>query len=1181
MKLLRLDLLAYGPFTDVTLDLDGGHYGLHLLYGPNEAGKSSALRALRQLFYGIAERTPDDFLHRYDKLRIGAKLCHSDGTVLEFIRRKARVKSLRGPDDKTELDQRELSRFLGGVDQGLFETMFGIDHETLVRGGREILQGGGQLGQVLFAAGSGIADLRAVRESLQAETEELFTPGGKIKKINKAITDFREAQATVKHQQLSSDEWLLHDHALRTARETKERLEFERQQKSREQNRLTRIQNALHAIARRKELVAEWETYRDAVVLPDDFGEIRRETLTALRLAESQVQQAQQTLEQINQRLSQIDVPEALLEQAAKIEDLHRRLGEYQKDMKDRPQRYLQWKQLEHEAKDILESLGRPADLDQAEHLRLRTDEPVTIQNLGNRYQALVANWENARQSAARLSGQIDWTRRKLEGLPAPRDPADLRRSVRHAQQQGELDHELATAREALRQAEKQAAMELARLPLWSGTLETLETLPVPSSETVDRFDADIKDATSRRNALAERIREEERGIRDLEGQVRKLELQQEVPSEEDLADARKRRDAGWKLVRRAWQQPPENAHEVRDFLTAFESAGSLAEGYERSVQHADQVADRLRREADRVALKAGLLADRQKRSQQRDQLARQFSETESALERIQQHWSHLWQPLGICPLPPQEMRVWLRKQSDLVRQARDCRKQRDLVTQLRENIDAHKVQVGTCLQAVGEPAAGAEESLALLLERSQQALDRLDALQRQREEFQRDLTNYERQLRDAEAKAQHAEQELNLWRSQWAKLMARLGLEPDAEPAAANAFLNAITKLFQKLHEADGFRRRIEGMDRDARQFNADVQALAQLVAPDLTDQDAQQTVAELYTRLTRARGAQQEQQTLQRQRVQEMEKRDKAQTTVVETKIQLDALCQEARCTSFEDLPQAEQRSATRRQLEKDLGQLEEQLLTLSAGATLEEFVAEAAEVDADSLGLEIQRLSDEISTLEQEISQLDQTIGSERTTLEGMDGSAAAAEAAEQAENLLAQLQSDVQHYVTLRLAAGVLQRGIERYREKNQGSVLKRASVLFAHLTGASFEGLHMDYNDNNEAVLVGIRAGGKETVGVEGMSEGTGDQLYLALRLASLETYLDKNEPLPFIIDDILINFDNHRAIAALEVLAKLSERTQILFFTHHEHLIHLAEENLDPRLLFTHRLPGRQGSEPS
>ena len=47
MKLLGLDLIAFGPFTDKRLDLADGREGLHLVYGPNEAGKSSALRGIK------------------------------------------------------------------------------------------------------------------------------------------------------------------------------------------------------------------------------------------------------------------------------------------------------------------------------------------------------------------------------------------------------------------------------------------------------------------------------------------------------------------------------------------------------------------------------------------------------------------------------------------------------------------------------------------------------------------------------------------------------------------------------------------------------------------------------------------------------------------------------------------------------------------------------------------------------------------------------------------------------------------------------------------------------------------------------------------------------------------------------------------------------------------------------
>jgi len=66
-----------------------------------------------------------------------------------------------------------------------------------------------------------------------------------------------------------------------------------------------------------------------------------------------------------------------------------------------------------------------------------------------------------------------------------------------------------------------------------------------------------------------------------------------------------------------------------------------------------------------------------------------------------------------------------------------------------------------------------------------------------------------------------------------------------------------------------------------------------------------------------------------------------------------------------------------------------------------------------------------------------------------------------------------------------------------------------------------------------------------------MSSGTRDQLFLALRLASLEHHLEKNVAVPFIVDDILVNFDEARAKATLKALAGLARKNQIILFTHH------------------------------
>ena len=103
-------------------------------------------------------------------------------------------------------------------------------------------------------------------------------------------------------------------------------------------------------------------------------------------------------------------------------------------------------------------------------------------------------------------------------------------------------------------------------------------------------------------------------------------------------------------------------------------------------------------------------------------------------------------------------------------------------------------------------------------------------------------------------------------------------------------------------------------------------------------------------------------------------------------------------------------------------------------------------------------------------------------------------------------------------------------------------------------------------------MAGIRAESEEVVHVSGMSDGTADQLYLALRLAGLMLYLEDNEAIPFVVDDILIKFDDDRAAATLEALTQISRQTQLIFFTHHSHLANLAQKHVASDTLFQHRL---------
>ena len=124
-------------------------------------------------------------------------------------------------------------------------------------------------------------------------------------------------------------------------------------------------------------------------------------------------------------------------------------------------------------------------------------------------------------------------------------------------------------------------------------------------------------------------------------------------------------------------------------------------------------------------------------------------------------------------------------------------------------------------------------------------------------------------------------------------------------------------------------------------------------------------------------------------------------------------------------------------------------------------------------------------------------------------------------------------------------------------------------LFAHLRGeltlGRFEALRVDFGEDGTARLLAVRDRG-EGVPVEGLSEGTADQLYLALRIATIEEHASRTEPLPLVCDDVFVSFDDARTGAGLRVLAELGTTTQTILFTHHTRVVELAREYLADRV---------------
>ena len=206
MRLLSLELEKFGAFETLRIAFRP-EARLHVVYGPNEAGKSTALAAVGALLFGVPERTP--YASRFPgQLRVGAEIVAADGRSLKFWRRKGRKNTLLG-DSGSPLPDDALAPFLGGLSQEVFERSFGLDANRLRAGGDEMLQADGDVGASLLAAASGLRGLAELRRSLDDEADGVFAPrAGKDRRFYQALERFNAARAAIREKELRSDAWV-------------------------------------------------------------------------------------------------------------------------------------------------------------------------------------------------------------------------------------------------------------------------------------------------------------------------------------------------------------------------------------------------------------------------------------------------------------------------------------------------------------------------------------------------------------------------------------------------------------------------------------------------------------------------------------------------------------------------------------------------------------------------------------------------------------------------------------------------------------------------------------------------------------------------------------------------------------------------------------------------------------
>jgi DNA repair protein SbcC/Rad50 len=1163
MRIVQLDLKAFGHFTNRPISFEDGP-DFHIAYGPNEAGKTTMSRALKAALFGVPERTTDNHLHPNPSMRVGVVLVLANGERLAAMRRKGRKNSLVTYDPLTgeelgiAIPDEQLAAWMGGLSEGLYTSMFGLDHDELVAGGKALSEGKGELGQSLFEAGAGLSSIRDLRERLTKEAEELFKPRAASTAIFKSLGQYNDARKEAKEAQTKPAEWETLRATAENAKAAYDGIRTQQEELQKEVRRLDRLAAVLPDVAARSLVMERLSILGEVTRLPAEASNERLAEETRLQQATLAHEDAVANVAQQQAELDSIVLPQSLLEEGASIETLYYELTAFRASREMVANANGRIAQASVQTDLLLAAIGESLQVD------LRSLIPSAT--LRARVQSLVtkgARLQAELDAATRLSNvtkkELDDLVDEIAEVGLLTVPASVVEVLQDFEAQGNPESKVGELAQQV--AKTKATLVRDAAALTAGAMEALVVMGTPLPAELQRFRTDREDLDAQKKLLQGKIEGLEDDLADVNGEIEGLMRQGDVPTAEHLAEQRGLRESLWQKIRRK-VFPDTTEGEGDDTLpTPVE--------YEFAVQVADSTADSRFADAARVSQHADLL---KRQAQMVNAIELEHGRLEvvgKGTNELKLKWQSLIDKYGLPSLSVAELTDWLAKRDLFLQRYQTYEETQSQAAAAAERTATVRTSLSAALSEAGLPACGDKEALTLAIGRTRALVDQANQGAASQKVLARKHKGAEGKLAEANAQIEGCEKLLEEWRTGWTEAMTAIRLASDAGGEEASARLGQFDALEDALDTLDGARADLATAQTTVTRIEQELARLSEATAYDRANRPADAVIEMLHERLTAAKELAQRCKTLEGQIKEANKAGTQATQSVRLAEQELAKLKSAAGCETLDELVDAENRSAECLRLENDLTEIEARLVTASA-LPLQDLLVQADGQDLVLVQSALDRISIDMCDCTPKVEALHQKQLETQAALDLVDGEAIAAEAEQRAADAAARLSNQVADYSSARLASAILSEAIETYQQRYQGPLLARASELFATITCGRFDKVATDF-DEDMTILVGVRPNGKrETVG--NLSSGTRDQLFLALRLAAIESHVANQEPMPVVVDDIVINFDDASSSATFKVLAELSKKTQVLFFTHHEHLLERAASAIGNGVFTSHKL---------
>lgn len=1163
MRISRLDLIRYGHFYDHKIELPIGEKDFHIVFGPNEAGKTTTRCALEDFLFGIDARTPYGFAHGYKTMRLGADL-DTDAGTFRARRKKGNKNTILDPEDvaSPELEKR-LQSLLGGVDRASYQRMFSMDRIKLEEGGREILSEEGDVGQVIFSAGVGIGGIRKRLEQLKDEAESLWTARKAQHRQFYIVQDkFKKAEQELRDHTCRAKAWKDAKKNLESAERDLSQIQDKLEQLGAEQRRLSRIRRLHQHVAVKADADAGILELGATVRLPENASQqlaellrLRSEIGTRTGTLTGQLVTARRTLEELA-------VDESILGAAEEIQGLGERRVTANKARLDLPKRRAELEGLDQKIQSLALELGwgdvAPNSIEKRIPTKLRMK---AVRSMLAEHSNLESILESRREAHAEARERLNDSQQRAQLHGEDLDTSKLRTIVTSLRRRGDLDHALQDARDKFGSTQKRIERLFAGLHPQASNEKELFSVVSPSSES-------IQDHRDRAHILDNELREQkkaltsaERELVKLESGFSKIETYENALSLDKLEEARKRRDDLWTIAKLKFIDSGEVSTELQEKYGS--EVDDLPSAFEESMGAADRFADQRFDTAEATARLAEISAQIEEKASEISGLKSDLERNSDERSKLESKWNTLWEAAPFSPLAPEKMLEWFDTRNQIAAAA-DSRLDLDAsVLTRKRDIQIARDSLLTEMAKLHEDRSRFEdESLSIVLERADEIVRDGERSEHERGTAEQDVERAKVELQKQSDAMSSAERACTEWQAKWTQELRDIGAQTDLTLDVVATWLDILDELRECAIDRNKLiSERIEKIESDLAAFDSRSREVAGRLAPDAVDAEPEEIVAKLERQLKEMERIRDRREDVSAS-MQNLEA-DIANLEVElrEAEESLTYLHELADSGTIEELSTAVNRSDELRKLESEREGCIKLLLTQGDGLSVSELEAECASVDIDQAAIRDSALSSELSNLGGELTPASEKRAEAKRTFEAIGGEDAAAQAAATRQEAIAEFEDVAGRYVRARTASILLQGAIDHYRRDKQAPLLQRAGELFSMLTNGKYSKLGVDYDESDSPQLIGVKPDGG-IVPVTGMSTGTSDQLYLAIRIAAVEDQLDTSESMPFIADDLFVNFDDERAAAGLLALQKLSEKTQVVFFTHHRHLVELARSTL-------------------